>query len=153
MSRTYHTTPAFPRSLRGPRGGQIVAPTPCAECVAFAVCRPGDCSAPFGCDSWVDNDGRRVDVEADNARLLALADAHEPGRIPEGLTPEDWADMTPAERDTAEGIDGLTRLPDPGEDEAEVDATPCLECGGLSSECRPCGCPHVEPNPGPLFQR
>ena len=72
MSRTYHhTTPAFPRSLKGPRGGQIIAPTPCADCVAFLTCRPGQCSAPFGCDSWVDFEGRRVDVEADNARLLA----------------------------------------------------------------------------------
>ncbi len=74
-SRTFHTTPAFPRTLRGPRGGQTLAPTPCADCVAFRSCRPGACSAPFGCDSWVDFDGRRVDVDADNARLLALADS------------------------------------------------------------------------------
>ena len=141
MSRTYHhTTPAFPRSLRGPRGAQIVAPTPCAECVAFQTCRPGACSAPFGCDSWVDYDGRRVDVEADQARFLAEAGARPAmteadlgavlGTLEDGpaveLTPEEAADLMP---------------------------TPCEECGGLPSECRPCGCPHVEPDPGPLFQR
>lgn len=77
MSRTYHhTTPAFPRSLRGPRGGQIVAPTPCSECVAFDVCRPGACNAPFGCDSWVDHDGRRVDP-----------DPFDPERDDSGITP------------------------------------------------------------------
>jgi len=118
MSRTYHhTTPAFPRSLRGPRVGQIVAPTPCSECVAFDVCRPGACNAPFGCDSWVDHDGRRVDAEADDARLLAIEE-------------------------------------DRFQDSAfDPDPTPCLECGGLPSECRPCGCPHVERDPGPLFKR
>lgn len=65
MSHTYHTTPSFPRTLRGPRGGQHRAPTPCAECVSFISCRPGTCSAPFGCESWVDADGRRVDIFAD----------------------------------------------------------------------------------------
>lgn len=64
MSRTTHTTPAFPRALRGPRGGRHIAPTPCAACVSFTSCRPGTCSAPFGCESWVDEDGRRVDVLA-----------------------------------------------------------------------------------------
>lgn len=155
MSRTHHTTPAFPRSLRGPRGGQIVAPTPCSECVAFAVCRPGTCSSPFGCDSWVDADGRRVDVEADDARLLALD-----CRIPEGLTPEEWDALSPEDRETARGIDELTRLPDPEEDDADPEpATPCEECQGLPSECRACECPHVErPDPepddlGPLFRK
>jgi len=70
MSHTIHTTPAFPRTLRGPRGGRHIAPTPCAECVSFTSCRPGACSAPYGCESWVDEDGRRVDVLAD----LAFAD-------------------------------------------------------------------------------
>lgn len=56
-------TPSFPRELRGPRGGRFRAPTPCAECVSFASCRPGPCSAPFGCESWVDLDGRRVEPE------------------------------------------------------------------------------------------
>src|SRR5512141_3390809 len=105
MSRTRHTTPAFPRSLRGPRGGQIVAPTPCSECVAFQTCRPGACSAPFGCDSWVDYDGRRVDLEADNARLLASTmtkpdPAAVLGTLEDGpaveLTPEEAADLMPA---------------------------------------------------------
>lgn len=65
MSRTTHTTPSFPRALRGPRGGRHTAPTPCVECVSFTSCRPGTCSAPYGCESWVDEDGRRVDVLAD----------------------------------------------------------------------------------------
>ena len=65
MSRTYQTTPSFPRTLRGPRGGRSVAPTPCAACVSFTSCRPGACSAPYGCESWVDEEGRRVDVLAD----------------------------------------------------------------------------------------
>lgn len=64
MSRTNHDTPSFPRALRGPRGGRHIAPTPCAECVGFTSCRPGTCSAPFGCESWVDGDGRRVDIFA-----------------------------------------------------------------------------------------
>ena len=66
MSRTNHTTPSFPRALRGPRGGLHRAPTPCVVCVGFASCRPGACSAPYGCESWVDEDGRRVDVLADH---------------------------------------------------------------------------------------
>lgn len=140
MSRTYHhTTPAFPRTLRGPRGGHAIAPTPCSECVAFQTCRPGACSAPFGCDSWVDYDGRRVDVEADEARLLALADARA-GRIPEGPTPEDWAAMTPQERDTAEGIDALASMPPPEEDAAALAA--------LEREA-----PAPAADLGPLFQR
>ena len=65
MSRTSHTTPSFPRTLRGPRGGRHIAPTPCVECVSFTSCRPGTCSAPYGCESWVDEDGRRVDIFAD----------------------------------------------------------------------------------------
>jgi len=65
MSRTNHTTPSFPRALRGPRGGHHRAPTPCVVCVGFASCRPGACSAPYGCESWVDEDGRRVDILAD----------------------------------------------------------------------------------------
>ena len=65
MSRTYQTTPSFPRALRGPRGGRHTAPTPCAECVSFTSCRPGACSAPFGCESWVDEEGWRVDVLTD----------------------------------------------------------------------------------------
>jgi|GEM_PF-1635131 len=116
-SRTFHTTPAFSRSLLGPRGGHSIAPTPCSDCVAFQTCRPGACSAPFGCDSWVDLEGRRVDVDADKARLLAL-----PDRIPEGLT---------AERDTADGLDALIRLPDPAEDVA------ALELEGAAADLGP----------------
>ena len=63
MSRTNHTTPGFPRTLRGPRGGRQIAPTPCVECVGFASCRPGSCSAPYGCESWVDEDGHRVEPD------------------------------------------------------------------------------------------
>jgi hypothetical protein len=33
--------------------------------VSFTSCQPGACSAPYGCESWVDEDGRRVDVLAD----------------------------------------------------------------------------------------
>jgi len=64
MSRTNHDTPSFARTLRGPRGGHHTAPTPCVECVSFESCRPGACSAPFGCESWVDESGRRVDLDA-----------------------------------------------------------------------------------------
>jgi len=63
MSRTIHTTPAFPRTLRGPRGGRHTAPTPCVECVSFTSCRPGSCSAPFGCESWTDESGRRIEPD------------------------------------------------------------------------------------------
>ena len=134
MSHTYHTTPAFPRSLRGPRGGRFVAPTPCVECVAFKFCKPGAYSAPFGCDSWVDEDGRRVDVEADDARLYALA-----GLIPEGLTAEDWAGMTTQERATAEAIDSVAGMPTP-----EEDAVALAEVDALESR--------FEPDAGPLFK-
>lgn len=63
-------TPNFKRVLRGPRGGYSQAPTPCADCVAFDCCRPGPVNQPFGCDSWVHPDGRRVDPEADDAQAL-----------------------------------------------------------------------------------
>ena len=86
MSRTIHTTPSFPRTLRGPRGGRHVAPTPCVECVSFASCRPGACSAPYGCESWVNEDGLRVEPEPritydapdDDARSVDLAALDEP---------------------------------------------------------------------------
>ena len=71
MSRSIHSTPGFPRALRGPRGGHHRAPTPCVVCVSFASCRPGACSAPYGCESWVDEDGRRVDLD-DPLDLAAL---------------------------------------------------------------------------------
>ena len=79
MSRTIHDTPSFPRELRGPRGGRHTAPTPCVECVSFASCRPGACSAPYGCESWVDEDGRRVDLD-DPLDLAAIdePDARDP---------------------------------------------------------------------------
>lgn len=84
MSRTNHDTPSFPRELRGPRGGKHRAPTPCAECVSFASCRPGPCSAPFGCESWVDFDGRRVEPEP-----RIDYDAPDPEPCPEcGYSPE-----------------------------------------------------------------
>jgi len=107
MSRTIHTTPAFPRTLRGPRGGRHIAPTPCVECVSFASCRPGACSAPYGCESWVDEDGRRVDVLADldpqPGDLAALDEAD----------PEDPNAPSPA---TLQQMSGIfpTDDPDPG---------------------------------------
>lgn len=77
MSRTNHDTPSFPRTLRGPRGGRHTAPTPCVDCVSFTSCRPGTCSAPFGCESWVDEDGRRVEPEPLD---LATLDTPDPAR-------------------------------------------------------------------------
>jgi hypothetical protein len=37
--------------------------------------------------------------------------------IPEGLSQEDWDALTPAEKDTARGLDELTSLPDPDDEE------------------------------------
>jgi len=48
--------------------------------------------------------------------------------IPEGLTPEDWDAMTPAERDTARGLDELTSLPDPEDDEAADFQRQVMDC-------------------------
>lgn len=79
MSHTNHDTPSFPRTLRGPRGGHHIAPTPCVECVSFTSCRPGACSAPFGCESWVDEDDHRVDIFADlDPQPVDLAALDEP---------------------------------------------------------------------------
>lgn len=127
-------TPNPKRILRGPRGAVTRDATPCAECVAFDCCRPGAINQPFGCDSWADHVGRRVDIEADYADLAARA-----GLIPEGLTPEDWADMTPAERETAEGLDAIARMPTPEEDAADL-----AEIDALESRFEP-------DQPGPLF--
>jgi len=52
--------------------------------------------------------------------------------IPEGLTPEDWDAMTPAEKDTARGLDELTSLPDP----TWIDrhSVNCIQCGVMFDE-------------------
>ena len=106
MSRSIHSTPGFPRALRGPRGGRHIAPTPCVVCVSFTSCRPGTCSAPFGCESWVDEDGRRVDLLADLDREAVDLDALD---TPD---PDDPGPYTPK---TAEQIDASIdgRGPDP----------------------------------------
>ena len=45
----------------GRRGGdRRLMPTECSTCVAYRSCRPGACSEPFGCESWVDDAGRRA---------------------------------------------------------------------------------------------
>jgi len=60
-------------------------------------------------------------VHADACNVI-LKDGEQCGdraeAIPEGLTPEDWDALTPAERDTARGLDELTSLPDPDDEEA-----------------------------------
>ena len=48
------------RPTVGPRGGRAVMATPCAECVSWRSCRPAPISEPFGCESWVDDQGRRA---------------------------------------------------------------------------------------------
>jgi len=48
--------------------------------------------------------------------------------IPEGLTPEDWDALTPSEKDTARGLDELTSLPDPEDDEAADFQRQVMEC-------------------------
>ena len=65
------------RSCAGPRGGRVILPTPCSECAAYSTCRPGAASQPWGCDSWADTEGHRVDPKADDERVLA-ADQNEP---------------------------------------------------------------------------
>lgn len=63
------------RECVGPRGARRILPTPCAECVAVVSCRPGECSRPWGCDSWVNESGFRPDPAADDVRLLRIAEA------------------------------------------------------------------------------
>ena len=41
--------------------------------------------------------------------------------IPEGMTPEEWDALPATDRDTARGLDELTRLPDPDEEAADFD--------------------------------
>lgn len=102
MSRTIHTTSAFPRALRGPRGGRHVAPTPCAECVSFASCRPGPCSAPFGCESWVDEGGRHV--------------------VPDpSLAYDDADDGRPADRTMAAALPDIAAILDANTEPLDVD--------------------------------
>ena len=128
-------TPNPKRILRGPRRAVTRDATPCANCVAFDCCRPGPVNQPFGCNSWVDHDGRRIDVEAEVAAALAGFDD-----VPKGLTPEEFAGLTPAEQETARGIDALVRLPDPDEDAAVL-----AEIDALESRFEP-------DDPGPLFR-
>lgn len=123
MSRTNHDTPSFPRDLRGPRGGRHRAPTPCAECVSFASCRPGSCSAPFGCDSWVNLDGLRIEPEP---RIDYDA--------PDDLTAEDRRDGDPFELDE----------PDPD------DPNPYKPSNATLSEMS--GIFLTDDDPGPLFR-
>jgi len=110
MSRTIHTTPSFPRTLRGPRGGRHIAPTPCVECVSFTSCRPGACSAPYGCESWVDEDGRRVDVLADldiDPQAVDLAALDEPDPEP------DWEARHRLPTGLLKSHGGILHNPDP----------------------------------------
>lgn len=51
------------RAVVGPRGGKGTARVSCPSCVSFNLCRPSPLSALFGCESWVDSEGRRVDTE------------------------------------------------------------------------------------------
>ena len=48
------------RPTVGPRGGSAVQATPCSDCVAYRSCRPAAITEPWGCESWVDQDGRRA---------------------------------------------------------------------------------------------
>ena len=92
-------TPSPKRILRGPRGAVTRDATPCADCVAFDCCRPGPVNQPFGCDSWADHLGRRVDLDADYADLARRAGVDD--YAPEGMTPEEFAALSPAEQETA----------------------------------------------------
>ena len=130
MSRTLHTTPAFPRILRGPRGGRHIAPTPCVECVGFTSCRPGACSAPFGCESWVDEDGRRVDLNAllDDLAAAPLEPSREDQR--DGDPYEDAALDAPDTRDA--GAHGGDRYQTPAAIALETELEP--KSGGFTFE-------------------
>lgn len=74
------------RMTAGPRGGRAVQATPCSGCVSWRSCRPGAITEPWGCESWVDQDGRR-----------ALPDQIEP----EGGAAEYERDRIAAEADLA----------------------------------------------------
>ena len=173
MSRTIHTIPAFPRALRGPRGGHHTAPTPCAECVSFTSCRPGACSAPYGCESWVDEDGRRVDVLADlepQPDDLAALDTPDPDDLDpyqpspatlaemSGIFPTDTNDPEPDNSGfTFESMGGLIKgkcgAPKPESDDpearriTEADARKILAAQPVKSF------PYLDTDdPGPLFR-
>ena len=71
----------------------------CITCISFSSCRPAPISQPFGCDQWV---SRGMDGK--------LYRAPDYPRI-EGMSNEEFDALTPSEKETAEGIDELCRLP------------------------------------------
>lgn len=89
------------RECAGPRGGRVILPTPCSECVAYRTCAPGAISEPWGCESWVDDGGRRampelIDREPDRdptirvevfqgreVEYVRMPDLREPGPDPD----------------------------------------------------------------------
>ena len=156
MSRTNHTTPSFPRALRGPRGGRHIAPTPCVECVSFTSCRPGACSAPYGCESWVDEDGRRVDLD-DPLDLAALDTPDPEDPDPYAPSPATLAEMSgiyptddhAPEPDgggfTFETLGGLVKGKCGAARITEADARKILAAQPVKSF------PYLDDDPGPLF--
>lgn len=120
----------------GPRGGdRRKMPTECGDCVAFTSCRPGACSQPYGCESWVDHDGRR-----------ALPDSVDDLDEDQGEKEEDNSSGF-----TFETIGGLVkgRCGDP-EPEA---VNPCDRCEHGAESCAGCEhattklTPYVDPPP------
>jgi hypothetical protein len=84
-----------------------------------------------GCDSWVGEDGYRVDVEATAKYELgkvgewqswpefveAPAPLHDERGRPEDISPEMWADLSEADRETGRGIAAVADMPAPSQEE------------------------------------
>lgn len=81
------------RECAGPRGGRVILPTPCSECVAFRTCRPAAISAPWGCESWVDDDGRRALPEVIDREPVAEVEAQDCSPFMEGRRPSDGSEL------------------------------------------------------------
>jgi hypothetical protein len=59
----------------GPRDGKVRVDVKCDTCISVTSCRPGACTKPWGCSSWVDESGNRAitpTVEPDVCVALVL---------------------------------------------------------------------------------
>lgn len=130
------------RLVVGSRGGRQELPTPCAACVAAPLqaegrCYVGERFAAWGCEDWVDDQGRRVgrggaeqgvdrlDVEPEERAPagvgVAMVDPEAGGPVLVAYV-DPPAPFVPAE---IEGPQGVLPMPDAG----PLFGAHCLKCG------------------------